>query len=293
MRHIYFTSFGLLLFALFFESLRELAGISFNDPLYSHFLLIPVVSLYLFFVRRKDIFADVAYSLRVGLPVAAVGILAYVMRKSFAWELNQNDHLSLMMFSFLACFLGGFIGFYGPRTFRKAMFPLLFLVFIIPIPTLILEPLIRILVILSANTSYAVFKILGVPIFRDGFIFELPGISVEVARQCSGIRSTLALIITSVLAGHLFLRTVSRRVILVLAIFPVTIFKNSLRIVTISLLAAYVDPVFLTNHWIHSAGGKPFFILALLFLIPVLWFLRRTEKKNITNNRDADPPASL
>lgn len=228
MRHIYYISFGLLLFALYFESLRELAGLSFHNQLYSHFLLIPVVSLYFFFVRRKEIFADVAYSLRAGVPVAAVGILAYVLRKSFAWELNQNDHLSLMMFSFLTCFFGGFIGFYGSRTFRKAIFPLLFLVFIVPIPTLIIEPLISILVFVSANTSYAVFKILGVPIFRDGFIFELPGISVEVAEQCSGIRSTLALFITSVLAGHLFLRTVSRRVILVLAIFPVTIFKNSL-----------------------------------------------------------------
>jgi exosortase/archaeosortase family protein len=80
---------------------------------------------------------------------------------------------------------------------------------------------------------------------------------------------------------------------LVLAIFPVTIFKNSLRIVTISLLAAYVDPVFLTNHWIHSAGGKPFFIFALLFMAPVLWSLRRSENKNINHRKDTDPPTSL
>ena len=104
-----------------------------------------------------------------------------------------------------------------------------------------------ILLIGSAETSYKVFQILDVPIYRENFIFELPGVSVEVARQCSGIRSTLALIITSVLAGYLFLDTGWRRVVLCICVFPVTVFKNSLRIVTISMLAAYVDPIFLTK----------------------------------------------
>jgi exosortase len=184
-----------------------------------------------------------------------------------------------MVFSFLICFVGGFILFYGIQAFRQAMFPLLFLIFIVPIPTLILEPLIRILLVGSANTSYEIFKILDVPIYRNGFIFELPGITIEVAKECSGIRSTLALFITSVFAGHLFLQTGWRRVILVLCIFPITIFKNSLRIVTISLLASYVDLSWITNSWLHKAGGKPFFILALLCLAPVLWLLRKSEKK--------------
>ncbi len=205
-----------------------------------------------------------------------------------AGGLNQNDYLSLMMLSFLACFIGSFIGVYGTLAFRQALFPLLFLIFIIPVPTVILEPLIKILLIGSAETSYKVFQILDIPVYRQDFVFELPGISVEVARQCSGIRSTLALIITSVLAGHFFLETGWRRIVLCICVFPITVFKNSLRIVTISLLAAYVDPIFLTNHWIHSAGGKPFFIFALLFMLPVLWLLRRSEKKKIDS-----PPASL
>jgi exosortase len=216
--------------------------------------------------------------------VVAAGALLYWIGKSQILELNQNDYLSLVMFSFLLCFIGGFIVFYGTRPFRKAMFPLLFLIFIVPIPTPILEPLIRILLIGSANTSYAIFNFLDVPVYRDGFIFELTGITVEVAKQCSGIRSTLALFITSVIAGHLFLRTGRRRIILSLCIFPITIFKNSLRIVTITLLASYVDPSWITNSWLHKAGGKPFFILALLFLAPVLWFLLRGEKTHASSD---------
>ena len=288
MRNIYFTGYFLTIIALYFEPLKELAGLSLDSQLYSHFLLIPLVSLFILYKNRKSIFAEIGYSFRIGLPIAAVGLLLFWVGKNSAPNLNQNDHLSLMMFSFFSFIVGGFIIFYGNTAFQKALFPLLFLIFIVPVPTFIIEPLIHALQVGSTETSYAVFTILGIPVFRHDFIFELSGITVEVAKQCSGINSTVALLITSVLAGYLFLDTGWRKVVLVLAIFPITIFKNSLRIVTISLLASYVDPIFIENHWIHSAGGKPFFILALLVMLPVLWLLRRSEKK-----KNDSPPALL
>ena len=99
-----------------------------------------------------------------------------------------------------------------------------------------------------------------------------------MAEECSGIRSSLSLFILSIITGYLFLRTFSRRVILALAIFPITVVKNGFRIVTITLLANYVDMRFLTNHWIHSSGGIPFFAVAMGMFIPLVWALRRTEK---------------
>jgi len=224
------------------------------------------------------VFSECRYSVQIGTLIVAFGALLYWLGLWQVAQLSQHDNLSLKTFSFIVCLIGGFISFYGSRAFRKGMFPLLFLVSIIPFPTLIIESLTRVLMIGSAETSYAVFKVLGIPVYRNGFIFELPGIAIEVAKQCSGINSTIALLLTCVLAGNLFLRTGWRRAALVICIFPVTIFKNSLRIVTISMLASYVDPIFLTNHWLHSSGGKPFFVLAMLFMVPVLWLLRRSEK---------------
>lgn len=281
MRNIYFIGYLLAILALFFVPLKELFELFLNQDLYSYFPLIPVVSLFLLFRHRKAIFYETGYSFQWGLPIGAAGMILYWIGMGRIWDLNPNDHLSLMIFSLVVCLIGGFIVFYGSRAFCRGMFPLLFLVFIVPPPSIIIEPLIRVLLIGSAEASYRVFQILGVPVFRQGFVFELPGLAVEVARQCSGINSTMALFITSVIAGYLFLETGWRRVVLLLAIFPITIFKNSLRIVTISLLAAYVDPIFIQNHWIHRAGGKPFFILAMLIMLPVLWLLRRSEKKRI------------
>jgi exosortase/archaeosortase family protein len=87
------------------------------------------------------------------------------------------------------------------------------------------------------------------------------------------------LFILSTIAGFLFLRTPSRRVILALAIFPITVVKNAFRIVTITLLANYVDMHFITNHWLHRSGGIPFFAVALAMFIPLVWVLRRTEAR--------------
>ena len=130
----------------------------------------------------------------------------------------------------------------------------------------------------SAEAADIVFRLTGAPYHRSGLVFEFPNVSVLVAEQCSGIRSSLALFILSIITGYLFLRTFSRRVILALAIFPITVVKNAFRIVTITLLANYVDMRFLTDHWIHSSGGIPFFAVAMGMFIPLVWALRRTEK---------------
>ena len=111
---------------------------------------------------------------------------------------------------------------------------------------------------------------------RRGLIFILPQVSIEVAKECSGIRSTQALLITCLLAGHLFLRANWRRAALLVAAVPVLIIKNGVRIATLTLLAVRVDPSFLTGR-LHHQGGFVFFALAMLILLPLLWLLQKTE----------------
>jgi len=128
----------------------------------------------------------------------------------------------------------------------------------------------------SAELSDALFKLAGVPFFRTDFLFALPGVTIEIAKECSGIRSSLALLITSLLAGYVCLQSAWTRMILILVTFPLLIVKNGIRIVTLSTLAIYADPSFLTGK-LHSQGGFVFFLLALAILAPVLWLLQRAE----------------
>ena len=277
-RNLFFLLFSLVMMAMFFHPLKELMGLLFKSELYSHIILIPIVSGYFIYLKRRIIFSEMEYSYRAGITVITIGMILYFIGTGQGIKLNQNDHLALMIFSANTLLIGGVVLFYGLKSFRFAVFPLLFLFFLTPIPTIAVEKLITLLQIGSTEATYGFFKLTGVPVLREGFTFNLPGMSIEVAKQCSGIRSSIALFITSIIAGQLFLQTGWKKVILVLSIFPITIFKNGLRIVTLSLLGTYVDPRILSSE-LHKSGGIPFFFVALALLMPILWGLRKTEKK--------------
>ena len=83
-------------------------------------------------------------------------------------------------------------------------------------------------------------------------------------------------VLTSLLAGYMFLQSVWSRSLVVLAVLPITIIKNAVRIVTLSLLAIHVDGGFLTGQ-LHHEGGIVFFMLALLLLAPLFALIRRYD----------------
>jgi exosortase len=276
-RNVCFLFFNIIAAIIYFVPLKDLLLSSFHNELYSHIILIPLVSGYLIFAMRNKIFSETSYSLKYGMALVLAGIILYLIASTQGLTLNQNDLLSLVTFSTVIFWIGGFILFYGIKAFKMAAFPLLFLLLMIPFPSLVVEKIILFLQSASAEISYVFFRLTGVPVYRDGFLFHLPGISVEVAKQCSGIRSSLALFITSILAGYLFLHTGWKKGVFTLSIIPIAIIKNGVRIVTLSLLGAYVDRGFLTNSFLHNNGGILFFILGLILLTPILWLLRRSE----------------
>ena len=278
-QRIYTIIIYLLGFIVYFSPLRALIELSFHNQLYSHFLLIPVVSISLLVMSRKRIFAEMGYSPAIGLSVIAAGLVSYAAGILWSRQLSQNDFLFFCMIGFVTWTIGSFIAFYGKMAFQKMLFPMLFLIFMIPIPSIFLDPVIRILQVGSAHAVDGIFKIIGIPYYREGMVFEFTEVTIEVAKQCSGIRSSLAMLITSVVAGYLILPTGWRRVLLSLAVVPITIFKNAVRITTITLLSIYVDEKFLTDSWLHHSGGIVFFAIGLVLLALVIWVLGwRLEK---------------
>ncbi len=273
-----FIPFSALTLLIFYTPVREVLHLAFYERLYAHMLLVPFVSGYFVLFMRKQIVLQSGYSFKAGIILLIMGILLFWLEENNGLGLGQSSRLSLAVLSALTFWIGGFILIYGVKAFRIAAFPLLFLLLMIPIPTGALEAIIYALTSGSAEAAYGFFKLTGVPVLREGFSFQLPNLRIEVAQQCSGINSSVALFVASIVAGQLFLRTGWKKVVLVLSIFPITILKNGMRIVTLSLLGAYVDPRILSGD-LHRKGGIPFFIVALAMLTPILWYLRRSEKK--------------
>jgi exosortase len=286
--HIYFSGMALLGFLVFAAPVGELARLALHNETYSHILLTPLISLALLVMGRKSIFSAVQGSPGAGFGISAAGLLLYGIANGLRAHLDRpafrnqdvpNDYLSLCMAGLAVWVIGSFIAVYGTQAFRNARFPLLFMGFSIPIPMFLLDGIVSLLQYASAEVADLIFQWSGVSYHRSGLVFEFSKLAVKVAEECSGIRSSLALLILSILAGYFFLRTMSRRVILALAVFPITVVKNALRIVVITLLANQVDMRFLTGHWIHRSGGLPFFTAALVLFIPLIWLLRKSESR--------------
>lgn len=273
---------------LFLKPILLLALLVRQSELYSHIPLIPIVSLYFLWRKRGEIFSVISPARGWGVGLAVVGLGVLLTGEAWRGSLGTvsfrggelpNDFLSLAQAGLLCWVYGAFLLAYGRRAFRNALFPLLFSLFMIPLPVFAAEFLIQALQHISADLSDAIFTLLGATYHRNGLNFEFANLTVFVAEECSGIRSTMALFILSVLAGRLFLEGMPRRVMLVAAVFPIAVVKNAFRIVLITLLANYVDLRFISSHWLHTMGGMPFFLVALCLLAPITWILRKTENR--------------
>ncbi len=281
-RNLWFLLFWALSLVPFYLPLSGLVSLSFHDERYSHVVLIPLISVSLVWLERRIIFLEPRYCLGVGTPLLLLGTVLYFIGKARSATLGLNDSLCLMVFGMVLVWIAGFVLCYGTRAVHAAMFPLSFLVLMIPIPTIVLDNTVLALQKGSAQMTYALFKLLGVPVFWQGFKFSLPGVEIEIAKECSGIRSSLALFITGVLAAHVFLRSSWRRLLLSLSMIPLAIFKNAVRIVTLSSLGVYVDRSFLYGK-LHHEGGLLFAIIALAIFVPLLFALQKSESRAETS----------
>ena len=259
--------------------LWKLACFALTSDLHSYILVIPPVVIYLLFLDRKKIAVEFVPSLSLAIVLLCIAFLALLLSQVGMLTndgLQESDRLGLPAFALVTFALGGIVLTKGIRFLQAFAFPLFFLYFLIPLPSWAEKMLIHFLQTASAELFYGIVSLTGLPIWRDGNIFQLPGLTLEVAEECSGIRSTMVLFITGLLAAYLFLRTPWRRALLVLGTLAIGILRNSLRIVTLALLTVKVNPQVIYGP-LHHQGGTPFFILSLVFLLIVLYLLRKSE----------------
>ena len=268
-------------------SLHRLLRYSLANDDASHILLIPIICAWLVFLDSKRILRNPTYSVALGTPFLVAGLFFYF----WSWRLVPGSANSVFALAIVLGLIAGFAFFFGGEALRAARFPLSFLFLFVPLPEVFLNKVIYILQKGSADLSEVFFMFTRIPVLRDGFVFHLPRFSIEVARECSGIRSSIALLVLALLAGHFFLRSFWRQVIFVFAGFVVMIVKNGIRIVTLTALANYVDPGFLYGD-LHHEGGVVFFLIGLALLWPVMLILRMSEARHESSSSEIEIPAS-
>ena len=224
---------ALLVILLYAPVLLRMASQSFEDPNYSHAFLIPVFSAYLIWQRRHRL-AQVEKKpslMGIGVVLGALGLL-------FLGDLGAE--LFLTRISLPIMLAGLVLYFFGRSTLRLLAFPISFLVLMIPIPAILYNRMVFPLQLLSSRFATSVLQMIKVvPVLREGNLLILPHCTLEVVDACSGIRSLMSILAFALGYAYLTERSVSVRAVLTIAMVPVVIVGNGVRVIVAALLAHY------------------------------------------------------
>jgi exosortase len=282
--------------AIFWRPVTALAHFAIENDDASHILLIPFISAWVLILERKRIFCRAFYDFPVAAFFFFPALCSFGWTLGFAKSWTLTDRLTGYTLALVLFWITGFALIFGRDALRAGRFSLLLLLLALPLPDYLLNHVVYLLQKGSAEITATLFDLTGVPYLREGFVFHLARVSIEVAHECSGIRSSMALLILALLVSHFFLRKFWKQSVFLLCGIVVMIVKNGIRIVTLTLLASYVDPAFLYGN-LHREGGVVFFLLGLLMLLPILWLLQRgemadTDGSAIPAARTIDKPES-
>lgn len=269
------------------SELTGLVNLSLKDDRYTYVAVMPLVAIGLVLLKWKPIVASSRYSFTLGIPLMATGIVI-ALEPAAGGSYAQN--FSAGICGIVVVWVAGFVLFFGPKAAWIARFPLALLFLTIPVPATVLDYVTTGLQNSSAYMSAILFRVIGVPILRQGLIFSLPGFDIQIAPQCSGIRSSISLVIASGLAGYLLLRTAVHRLFVVFVTIPLVILKNAIRIVALSTAALYVNQGFLHGN-LHRYGGLCFSLLDIVIVLPLLLRFHTSESR--TPNGCAAPAQNV
>ena len=260
--------------------LWQLFQFAAESDLYSYILLIPFIGLYLFWLEKGSL----SVSTRPARPLAVIFLLAGAALLVAHWLWIRHtfpavaDYLMTTTFCFLLFFYGISAWFWGSETLRTAVFPLSFLILMVPVPPVLIQAMDSCLQWGSALAAGTFFSLSGTPFVQDGLVFQLPNIKLAIAPECSGIHSTIVLFITALLSGHIFLRTPWKRIVLIMLVVPLGLLRNGFRVFVIGQLCTHLGPQMIDSP-IHRKGGPIFFALSLIPLFLMLLVLQKSEKR--------------
>jgi exosortase len=274
-----FSVLGAISLLVWWRPLTASLVLALRDNQYTHILLILPISITLIYLEWKSSETSAESRSSFGLILLVAAVAASIVAKLQIFPLRLDEQLSVSMLALVAWWIGAFIVSFGTRAFQRALFPLCFLFWIVPIPEFVLNPIVRLLQEGSVASARLLFAAVGVPVARDGTQLTIPGLTVEVAPECSSIRSSLMLVVTTMVLAQMSLRSVWRKALVVAVAIPLSVAKNGLRIFVLAMLTTHVDRSFITGR-LHHQGGIIYFLIALAAIVLLIWIAHHGEKKS-------------
>jgi exosortase A len=255
------TCVGILYYDVFAKLIHDWVSL----PDFSHGFFIPFISLYFVWERKNSLCETPLTPSFPGVGVLFVGLLLLMAG-------NLAAEMFVMRFSFLVVLSGIVIFLLGWTFFKKLLFPIGFLVFMIPIPSILLQKITFPMQLFASNVAAFSLQQIGIPVLREGNIIHLAHTTLEVAEACSGIRSLISLLALGTVFAYFTKKVLWERLIIVMSCFPIAIFVNALRVSATGVLANYYG-IGAAQGFFHGFSGYILFLIALIMLMAAGYLL--------------------
>ena len=228
------------------------------DPNFSHGFLIPVVALYMVWHKRETLQQIPVQPVNAGIIIIIIGMLAHIAG-------NLGAELFVQRISMLITLFGVVLFLSGVKMTLALLVPMLYLVLMIPIPSIIWNKIAFPLQLFAAARASEMIQVIGIPVFREGNILHLANTSLEVVDACSGIRSLTSLLALSGAFAYISpLKAVNKWVLFVSAV-PIAVAVNVFRLTVTACAAVWIGPD-AAHGFLHDMSGLIVFGAALVLL---------------------------
>lgn len=260
----------LSLMLLYYSILAGMAADWYGDENYSHGFLVPFIAGYFVYLRRNELAVCPVQPSVWGFPVMLLALMQLVVGTAAREQFTLRSSLLLLL-------IGMVLYFWGRQSCRILLLPLLYLIFMVPLPYLVYDAIAFPLRQFVSMASVWFMKMIGLTVLREGNIIMFPAFSLEVADACSGIRSLISILALSVAMAFLLRLSRSGRWLLILAAVPAALATNALRVIMTGILGRYMG-VEAAQGFFHEFAGLAMFALAILLLGLMGMLLQRTTQ---------------
>lgn len=274
--NIWIPALGVLLFILYGPILKALVLNWWSDPNYGHGFLVPIFAGYALWRERGKWQGVTARPANFGL-VIMLGAVLLLLAGSLGAELFTSRLSMLVLIGGIVVFLAGW------QFLRAVLFPLGFLILMIPIPVIIYNQITFPLQLLASRFATFWLQLVNVPVLREGNLIILPNYTLEVVNACSGIRSLMTLITLAIAYGYLIEKSKWKRWLLVLLMVPIAIVSNSIRILGAGFLTYHIGPE-MAKGFFHEFSGWVIFVAAMLLMFVCHWLLNKIPSGKAEKN---------
>jgi exosortase D (VPLPA-CTERM-specific) len=233
---------------------------------YSHGYLIPIIALLMIWQNWQNISKTRSASgAWIGTGLVVVGLAMFLMGE-------LGTLYVIVQYSFLITLAGVAITYFGSRSLRHLWVPLVYLMFMIPLPSFLYNGLSAKLQLISSELGVAFIKLVGISVLLEGNVIDLGVYKLQVAEACNGLRYLFPLLSFGFLMAYLYRGPTWHKAVLFLSALPITVFMNSLRIGIIGVLVEHYG-LDMAEGFLHDFEGWVIFMACVFILFLETWLL--------------------